>query len=77
MPTYTYKDNDTGEVIDKFLKISELDDFEKNNPNLTKVIGAPALVSGHKSARQMAGNEWNDHIGRIKKGSGRDNSIKT
>jgi hypothetical protein len=77
MPTYTFKDTNTGEVFDKFLKISELDEYSESNPHLEKVISAPNLISGAKSARQIAGNEWNNHLDRIKKGSGRGNTIKT
>ena len=77
MPTYTFKDTNTGEVFDKFLKISELDEYSESNPHLEKVISAPNLISGVKSARQIAGNEWNSHLDRIKKGSGRGNTIKT
>ena len=77
MPTYTFKDTNTGEVFDKFLKISELDEYSESNPHLEKVISAPNLISGVKSARQIAGSEWNNHLDRIKKGSGRGNTIKT
>lgn len=77
MPTYTFKDTNTGEVFDKFLKISELDEYSESNPHLEKVISAPNLISGVKSARQIAGTEWNNHLDRIKKGSGRGNTIKT
>lgn len=77
MPTYTFKDENTGEVFDKFMKISELDTFREENPHLKNIIHAPDLISGTKSARTLAGSEWNDHISRIKKGSGRDNTIKT
>jgi predicted nucleic acid-binding Zn ribbon protein len=77
MPTYTFKDKNTGEVFDKFMKISELDSYREENPHLENVLYAPELISGVKSARQLAGSEWNDHMARIKKGSGKDSTIKT
>ncbi len=77
MPTYTFKDTNTGEVFDKFLKISELDEYSESNPHLEKVIHAPNLISGIKSARQLAGSEWNEHLSNIKKGAGRGSTIKT
>ena len=78
MPTYTFKDKNTGEVFDKFMKISELDTFREAHPHLEKVvIHAPQLVSGVKSARQIAGSEWNDHMKAIKKGAGKDNTVNT
>jgi predicted nucleic acid-binding Zn ribbon protein len=77
MPTYTFKDENTGEVFDKFMKISELDTFREENPHLKNIIHAPELISGGKSAHAMAGSEWNDHLNRMKKGSGKDATIKT
>lgn len=77
MPTYTFKDKNTGEVFDKFMKISELDSYREDNPHLENVLHAPELISGGKSARNLAGSEWNDHLKSIKKGSGKDNTVNT
>ena len=33
MPTYTFKNKDTGEVFDKIMKIAEKPEYLKNNPN--------------------------------------------
>jgi len=78
MPIYEFKDNETNEVHDVMLKISEYDQYIKDNPNMTRVYTkAPALTSGHKSARQLAGSDWNDHLKRIKAGAGKNNTIKT
>lgn len=38
-------------------------------------IGAPGFISDSKSTLTRAGSEWNDVVSRIKKGSGKDNSI--
>ena len=38
---------------------------------------APKLVSDSKTAMRRAGSEWADRLKQIKKGSGRDNTIKT
>ena len=35
MPTYHFQDKDTGEVLEKFMKIADKDTFLKDNPNLT------------------------------------------
>lgn len=55
MPTYTFRDeNNNQEVIEKSMRISELDDFKLQNPHLTQlIVGAPAYVGdshrlGHK-----------------------------
>ena len=78
MPIYEFKDNETNEVHDVMLKISEYDQYIKDNPNMTRVYTkAPALSSGQKTARQIAGTEWNDHLKRIKANSGKNNTINT
>ena len=35
MPTYSFLNNETGEVFDSFMKISERDDYLKTNPNFS------------------------------------------
>jgi hypothetical protein len=47
MPTYSIKDKNTGEVTEKFLYLSEFDQFFADNPHLESIITkAPAVVSG-------------------------------
>ena len=46
MPTYRFKNNETGEVIEHNLKISEFDQFKKDNPHLSTVIQSSGIVSG-------------------------------
>jgi len=46
MPNYDFINNETGEVETHFMSISELDKFKEENPNLTRKITAPAIVSG-------------------------------
>jgi len=53
MPTYTFKDKNTGEVFDKVMKMSELDPFREENPHLETVIhavafGDPTKLSGSR-----------------------------
>lgn len=45
--------------------------------SIEKIITAPAITSGTGSNLKKAGSGWRDLLGRIKKGSGRRNSIKT
>lgn len=78
MPIYEFKNNLDNEIIEVTLKISEYDDFLESNPHLTRYYSStPSLVSASKSALRMAGDGWKDHLNRIKKGSGRGNTIKT
>lgn len=78
MPNYQFKHKETGEVIDKFLRISQLDEWKQDNPEYESYFsGAPGLVSGSKDVFSRAGDGWNDHLNKIKANSGRDNTIKT
>jgi hypothetical protein len=47
MPTYTFKDNNTQEVFDVIMSMSDLDDYKKENPNHERYFDeVPALISG-------------------------------
>ncbi len=45
MPTYTFRDeNNNQQVIEKSMRISELDEFKLQNPHLTQlIVGAPSI----------------------------------
>ena len=44
MPTYTFRDINTGEITEHVMRISELDEFKKSNPQLEVYIsGSPGL----------------------------------
>lgn len=55
MPTYRFKDNETGEVFEKTLRISEFDQFKKDNPHLSTVIQSSGIVSGHGDIKTDSG----------------------
>ena len=75
---YEYKDKNTGEITNVLVKLADVDKFNEDNPNLVRSYSkAPLVISGTKSAMTMAGSGWNDHMKRIKSGSGKDNSIET
>lgn len=44
MPTYSFRNVDTQEVFDKFMKMSEKDQYLTDNPHLESIIGAPAMI---------------------------------
>lgn len=78
MPLYQFKHKETGEIIDKFLRLSEHSQWKIDNPDYEGYMGKPpGLISGTKSAQTIAGDGWNDHLNNIKANSGRDNTIKT
>ncbi len=47
MPTYTFKNKDTGEVFDKVMKIAEKPEYLESNPNIEAVLTAPNFVGDH------------------------------
>lgn len=46
MPTYQFLNTQTGEEFEVLMKISEREEYLKNNPHIQSVLTAPALVSG-------------------------------
>jgi hypothetical protein len=43
MPTYVFRNKETGEQFEKIMKISELDTFRNENPQLETVIQSVAF----------------------------------
>lgn len=43
MPTYTFRDKETGEQFDRIMKIADREQFLADNPNLETIIGAPSI----------------------------------
>lgn len=44
MPTYNFKNNDTGEEFEKFMSISARDTYLKENPHIQSMLsGAPMI----------------------------------
>ena len=43
MPTYVFRNKETGEQFEQIMKMSELDSFRAENPQLETVIQAVAL----------------------------------
>jgi len=78
MPTYNFRDIETGEVMEVTMRISELDDYKKNNPHLQQYLtAAPALSSDGGGGGLKIDNGFNDVLKKIKAGSGRVNTIQT
>lgn len=70
MPLYDFKNTQTNEYEEHMVKISEYDDFLKENPQLERVfIKAPAFsYDGPKDILSKAGSEWNDVLKGVKEG---------
>lgn len=79
MPTYTLYNKDTNEKEDHFFTSwSKRDEFLEENENYSLTVSAPSIVSEHGDYIVRAtSSDWKDHLKRIKKGSGKNNTINT
>ena len=53
MPTYNFIDTETQEEFEVIMKISEREEFLKENPQVQSIISAPALISGSGSYQKV------------------------
>lgn len=67
MPLYDFKNKDTGEITTQMIKISEKEQYLKDNPHLEYVFSAPKIVS-EKGLLTKAGDGWKEVQSRIKSG---------
>lgn len=65
MPTYTFRNKDTGEVFDKFMKMSERDPYLAENTNLESILSAPAMID--QTSTMKPDNGFRDLLRDIKK----------
>lgn len=77
MPTYTIMHKETGEEKDIFCSYEESQKFLEENPDWSRVIGAPALISNTGNIVNKTSSDWKNHLQNIKKNSGSGNNIKT
>ena len=71
MPTYDFKNSDTGEVTELVMSISKMEQFCKDNPNMKQVISTPkhSIITGKDgSVLTKAGDGWKEVQDRIKSG---------
>tara|TARA_R100001369_G_C3290605_1_gene163834 strand:+ start:85 stop:318 length:234 start_codon:yes stop_codon:yes gene_type:complete len=76
MPSYTLRDIKTKKERDVFCSYTELQEILKNDPQLVQKLTTPKIISGVGSLLSKTDDGWKDHLKEIKKGSGRDNTIK-
>jgi len=66
MPTYSFRNKESGEVFDKIMRIAEREEFLSQNPNLETVItGAPAFTGDHISAVKKYDTGFKEVLQRI------------
>jgi len=81
MPNYTFRNKETGETFDKFMKISEFVEFRDAHPELETVIkGAPSIGDPMRLGVKRTDQEFNSLLKHIKKGNSKgktDSTIQT
>jgi hypothetical protein len=66
MPTYSFRNKDTGEVFDQVMRIAEREEFLKQNPHLETIItGAPAFTGDHISVVKKHDTGFKEVLQRI------------
>ena len=78
MPTYLFKNPDTGKEYKLFMKISERDQYVIDNPTHEQLVyGFPADADSFRIGRTKPADGFKDLLGQIKKNSGRKANINT
>ena len=70
MPTYDFKNTETGEIVTKNLSFSGKDEYLEANPYMTQVhLSSPKLIrNSDGDVLKAAGDGWKDVQNRIKSG---------
>jgi hypothetical protein len=76
MPFYDIKNNETGEIEEVFLSIKAMEEKIADG-KYSVVIGTPSTITHTGNIINKTSQGWQDHLKRIKKKSGRNNTIKT
>lgn len=75
MPSYTFKNTDTGEVFEEFMSISAMEKYLAENQNIIRHHeGTPAIVSG-LNAKPAQG--FRDILNVVHKRAGRNSKVNT
>lgn len=65
MPTYLFRDKETGEVYESFMSYAERTELLESRPELEPVVTAPALISGISGVTHKNDSGFNDMMQRI------------
>lgn len=77
MPSYTLKDNKTGDKWDVVCSWEELQEILNAMDNVIQVPSAPKIVSSVGSLHSKVPSGFKDVLHRVKSGSAKSNTIKT
>ncbi|CAB5221078.1 hypothetical protein UFOVP247_79 [uncultured Caudovirales phage] len=78
MANYTFLNKETNEEFDIDMPISQLDTYKAENPHLEQRIKrAPAIADPSRLGLKKPDAGFRDVLKRVKKASGRNNTINT
>lgn len=67
MPTYNFRDTETGEEFELFMSIHDLDKYKQDHPNLEQFHTHFPGVVGDAGIRDKRPDGWRDVLKSIKK----------
>ena len=65
MPTYEFRDKNTGEHIEVFMTWSKREEYLKENPHLETVVAAPAIIGGIGNYQTKTPSGFSEVISRV------------
>jgi hypothetical protein len=79
MPTYDLKHIPTGEVDEHIVSIGTMEEMVASGEYeiVHRTVAENRIISQRDGTLSKTSSDWRDLLGRIKKGSARDNSINT
>jgi len=66
MPTYTFKDIETGETFDEMMSYADKVEFLEDNPHIKPILNSLNIVAGVGLDSRIKNDEgWNENLQRI------------
>jgi len=65
MPTYNFKNNETGEEFEEFFHISDREKYLKDNPHIQQLPSLFAMSYSGTGDMVKNDNGWKEHMSRI------------
>lgn len=67
MPTYSFRNKETGEEFDEIMSIHKLDQYKADNPHLEQLLGTPPLGDPVRLGMKKPDDTFIDILKQIKK----------
>ena len=69
MPTYDFRNKETGEITEKFMRISEKEQYLKDNPHLEQVLLCAPLINADPISNNQHRKAFREVLNKVHKGS--------